>query len=353
MAAQPDLYFAAVSFVVRHENAGGCGGKTLEEQAMKAIIRTRYGSPDVLRFAEMPKPAPADNEVLIKVCAASVNPVDLFLMKGWPGSGLLPGLRTPKQTILGCDIAGRVETAGKNVTRFRPGDEVFGVTGFDGKAFAEYACAMEEKLALKPSNVSFADAAAVPIAGTTALQGLRDKGGIQPGQKVLVEGASGGVGTFAVQIAKAFGAHVTAVCSTRKVETARAIGADQVIDYTQADFARGGQRYDLIVAANAHHAIFAYRHALTPRGVYVAAGGGAMRMLEAMLLGPLLSHIGHKKMSVFMAKMKQDDLAFLKELLEAGKVVPVIDRRYPLSETAEALRYLAEGHARGKIVITV
>jgi len=216
-----------------------------------------------------------------------------------------------------------------------------------------YVCAIEEKLGPKPANLSFEEAAAVPIAASTALQGLRDKGRIQPGHKVLVEGASGGVGTFAVQIAKAFGAEVTAVCSPRNVETARSIGADHVIDYTQGDFAHSGLRYDLILAANAHHSIFDYRRALTRDGIYVAAGGGVVRILQALLLGPLLSLIGRKKMGFFLANINQKDLLFLKELLEAGKVAPVIDRRYPLSNAAEALRYLAEGHAQGKVVLTV
>ena len=320
---------------------------------MKAIVRTQYGSTDVLQFAEVPTPTPADNEVMIKLCAASVNPLDLFLMKGAPWNRVIPGLRTPKHKILGCDIAGRVEAVGRNVKQFQPGDEVFGVTGFEGKGFAEYACAIEEKLGPKPANLSFEDAAAVPIAASTALQGLRDKGRIRSGQKVLVEGASGGVGTFAVQIAKVFGAEVTAVCSTRNVDTARSIGADHVIDYTLVDFARSGQRYDLILAANAHHSTFDYRRSLSNDGIYVAAGGGVVRILQALLLGPLLSLIGRKKMGFFLANINQKDLVFLKDLLEAGKVAPIIDRRYPLSGAAEALLYLAEGHAQGKVVLTV
>jgi NADPH:quinone reductase-like Zn-dependent oxidoreductase len=320
---------------------------------MKAIVRTQYGSTDVLQFAEVPTPTPADNEVMIKLCAASVNPLDLFLMKGAPWNRVIPGLRTPKHKILGCDIAGRVEAVGRNVKQFQPGDEVFGVTGFEGKGFAEYVCAAEEKLGLKPANLSFEDAAAVPIAASTALQGLRDKGRIRSGQKVLVEGASGGVGTFAVQIAKVFGAEVTAVCSTRNVDAARSIGADYVIDYTRADFARSGQRYDLILAVNAHHSTFDYRRSLSKDGIYVAAGGGVVRILQALLLGPVLSLIGRKKMGFFLANINQKDLVFLKDLLEAGKVAPVIDRRYPLSGAAEALRYLAEGHAQGKVVLTV
>jgi len=319
---------------------------------MKAIVCTQYGPPDVLQFTELAKPTPADNEVLIKLYAASANPVDLHLMRGKPFFLRLMsgGLRAPKRKVPGHDIAGRVEAVGRNVTQFKPGDAVFGACR---GAFAEYVCAKEDNLALKPANSSFEDAAAMPVAALTALQGLRDKGRIQPGQKVLVDGASGGVGTFAVQIAKSFGAEVTAVCSTQKVDTARSIGADHIIDYTQEDFTKSGQRYDLILAANAHHSIFDYRRALIQNGIYVMAGGGGLQALQAVLLGPLLSRIGRKKTRFFIAKIDQKDLVFLKELLEAGKVVPVIDRRYPLSDAAEALRYLAEGHAKGKIVLTV
>jgi NADPH:quinone reductase-like Zn-dependent oxidoreductase len=300
----------------------------------------------------VPTPSPADNEVLIKLCAASVNPVDLFVLQGAPWNRI-PGLRAkPKHPIIGCDIAGRVEAVGRNVKQFQTGDEVFGITGFEGKGFAEYVCAPEEKLAPKPANLSFEDAASVPIAAITALQGLRDRGRIQPGHKVLIEGASGGVGTFAVQIAKALGAEVTAVCSTRNVDIARSIGADHVIDYNKVDFARLGQRYDLILAANGHHAIFDYRRVLSQHGIYVAVGG-LVPILQALLLGRLLSTLGRKKMTFFIAKINQKDLLFLKDLLETGKVAPVIDRRYPLSDAAEALRYLAEGHAQGKVVSTV
>jgi NADPH:quinone reductase-like Zn-dependent oxidoreductase len=320
---------------------------------MKAIVRAQYGSPDVLQFAEIATPAPANDEVLIKLFAASVNPLDLFLMKGMPWNRVIPGLRTPKQKVLGCDIAGRVEAVGKNVQQFQAGDEVFGVTGFEGTGFAEYVCVLEKKLALKPANLSFEEAAAVPIAASTALQGLRDKGRIQPGHKVLIEGASGGVGTFAVQIAKAFGAEVTAVCSTRNVEIARSIGADHVLDYTQVNFARSGQRYDLILAANAHHSILDYRRALSRDGIYVPAGGSVLRILQAFLLEALLSLIGRKKMALFIANINQKDLVFLKGLLETGKVVPIIDRRYKLRDAADALRYLAAGHAQGKVVLTV
>src|SRR5712691_4595743 len=282
---------------------------------MKAIVRTQYGSP--LQFAEVATPTPADNEVMIKLCAASVNPLDLFLMKGAPWNRVIPGLRTPKHKVLGCDIAGRVEAVGRNVRQFQPGDEVFGVTGFEGKGFAEYVCAIEEKLGPKPANLSFEDAAAVPIAASTALQGLRDKGRIQPGHKVLVEGASGGVGTYAVQIAKSFGAEVTAVCSTRNVDTARSIGADHVIDYTREDFTQSGQRYDLIIAANAFHSIFDYRRALGQDGIYVMVGGGWAQVLQAMLLGPLLSLVWSKKTCFFIANINQKDLVSLKDLLAA------------------------------------
>ncbi len=320
---------------------------------MKAITRTQYGPPDVLQFTEVAKPTPADGEVLIKLCAASVNPLDLFMMRGAPLLRSLPGQRTPKYKILGCDIAGRVEAVGKDVRQFQPGDEVFGVTGFGGGGFAEYVCALEDKVALKPANRSFEDAAAVPVAALTALQGLRDKGQIQPGQKVLIDGASGGVGTFALQIAKLFGAEVTAVCSTRNLDIARSLGADHVIDYSQENFTRSGQRYDLILGANAHHSIFAYRRALTPDGVFVLVGGAVIRILEGVILAPLLSRMGRKKMCFFIANINQKDLLFLKDLLETGKVAPVIDKRYPLSEAAEALRYLEQRHAQGKVVLTV
>jgi NADPH:quinone reductase-like Zn-dependent oxidoreductase len=320
---------------------------------MKAIVRTQYGPPDGLQFKEVATPAPANHEVLIALYAASVNPLDLFSMRGAPLIGRIPGLRRPKHQILGCDIAGRVEAVGREVKQFQPGDEVFGVSGFAGGGFAEYVCAPEEKLAPKPANLSFEDAAAVPVAAITALQGLRDKGRIERGHKVLIDGASGGVGTFAVQIAKAFGAEVTAVCSTRNVDTARSIGADHVIDYTREDFTKNGLRYDLIMGANAYHSIFDYRRALSQHGIYVLVGGGLVRILQGMLLGPLLSLMRSKKTCFFVANINRTDLMVLKDLLEAGKMVAVIDRRYPLSDVAEALRYLEEGHARGKVVITV
>jgi NADPH:quinone reductase-like Zn-dependent oxidoreductase len=318
---------------------------------MKAIVHTQYGPPDVLRFEETAKPSPTDDEVLIKIYAAAINPLDRYLLRGAPLIRLIPGLRTPKHKIPGADIAGRVEAVGKNVKQFLPGDEVFGAKGVGG--FAQYVCAIEDKFAVKPANCSFEDAASVPVAAITALQGLRDKGRIQPGQKVLIYGASGGVGTFAVQIAKSFGTEVTAVCSTRNVDIARSIGADHVVDYTQEDFTQTGERYDLILGANAHHSIFDYRRMLSPRGIYVVVGGGLFQIFQAMLLAPFLSLISRKKTRFFIANVNRKDLDILRGLLEARKVVPVIDRRYPLRHTAEAIRYLEEGHARGKIVITV
>jgi len=251
-------------------------------------------------------------------------------------------------------MAGRIEAVGRNVKQFQPGDEVFGdLAQFDLGAFAEYVCAPENALALKPANISFEEAAAVPMAAVTALQGLRDKGQIQAGEKVLINGASGGVGTFAVQIAKSFGAEVTGVCSTRNLGMARSIGADHVIDYTQEDFTKNGQRYDLILGANGYHSILGYKRALSPNGTYVMTGGSMAQMFQAMLLGPLISKTGSRKMGLTMAKANQKDLVSVAELLKAGKVTPFIERRYPLSQVAEAIRYLEEGHAQGKIVVTL
>src|SRR6266571_1285779 len=302
----------------------------LEGTRMKAIVYTHYGPPDVLKLEEVQKPVPQDDEVLVHVHATSVNAGDCFLFRGKArlmGYGLLK----PKHTILGSDIAGRVEAVGRNVKQFQSGDEVFGNTaeyGFGG--FAEYVSVPENALVLKPTTISFEEAAAVPQAALTALQGLRDKGHIQKGQKVLIHGAGGGVGTFAVQIAKSFGAEVTAVCSTRNLDMVRSIGADQVIDYTQEDFTKNGQRYDFIFAVNGYHSIFDYKRALSPKGVYVMIGGSNAHLFQAMLLGPLISMTGRQKMgSMGVAKPNQKDLGFMKELLEAGKVVPVIERRYP------------------------
>ncbi len=318
---------------------------------MKAIVCHNYGPPDILKYEEIEKPIPGENEVLIKVRAASVNPVDGFPVLVTRVSRMMgAGLLKQKATRLGADVSGQVEAVGRSVTQFKPGDEVFGACL---GAFAEYVCASENRLALKPANLSFEAAAAVPVAALTALQGLRDKGGIQRGQKVLVDGASGGVGTFAVQIAKSFGAEVTAVCSTRNVDTARSIGADHVIDYTRVDFTQSGQRYDLIIAANAHHWLFDYRRALRQDGILVMAGGGLIEIFQAMLLGPFLSRMGSIQVRFFIANINKKDLVLLKDMLETGKVVPIIDKRYPLSGVAEALRYREEGHARGKVVITL
>lgn len=322
---------------------------------MKAIVYHKYGSPDVLKLEEIEKPAPQDNEVLIKILAASAAAGDWHLLRAQPFlMRFTYGFLKPKHQILGAAFAGRVEAVGHNVTQFQPGDEVFGdlsACGFG--AFAEYVAAPEKALALKPTRLTFEEAASVPVSAVTALQGLRDKGHIQPGQKVLIYGASGGVGTFAVQIAKAFGAEVTAVCSTRNVDMARSLGADHVIDYTQEDFTQNGQRYELILAANGYHPISAYQRALGPQGIYVMTGGSMTQIFQAMLLGPWLSRNGSQKMGNLLARPNQRDLVFMKELLEEGKVVPVIERHYPLSEVAEALRYVEEGHARGKVVITM
>ncbi len=321
---------------------------------MKAIVCTKYGSPDVLQLTEVEKPAPRDNEVLIRVHAASVNDWDWGLLRGTPFvNRLMFGILKPRTGILGCDIAGRVEAVGRNAKQFQPGDEVFGdISGCGWGGFAEYACARENAFALKPAGMTFEEAAAVPQAALLALQGLRDKGHIQPGQKVLINGAGGGAGTFAVQMAKSFGAEVTGVDSTEKLEIMRSIGADQVIDYTQEDFTRNGQRYDLILDFAAYHSIFDYKRALDPKGIYVIVGGSTGVFQSVMFLGPLVSMTGSKKMGVLMHKANKG-LDSMKELLEAGKVVPVIDRRYPLSEVPEALRYFGEGHAKGKVVITV
>jgi NADPH:quinone reductase-like Zn-dependent oxidoreductase len=322
---------------------------------MKAIVYTEYGSPDVLELKEVVKPTPTDNEVLIKVHAASLNAADLHYLRAdpfliRPTSGLLK----PKNTFLGADVAGRIEAVGRTVTQFKPGDEVFGDLSESGRGtFAEYVCASENALALKPANLSFEEAAAVPLAAVTALQGLRSKGQIQPGQKVLINGASGGVGMFAVQIAKALGAEVTAVCSTRHLDLVRSIGADHVIDYTKEDFTQNGHRYDLILAANGYHSISDYRRVLTPQGTYVTTGGSMAQMSQAILQGRWISMTGSQKMSNMLARPNKQDLAFMKELLESGKVKPVIDRFYPLSQVADAIRYLEEGHAQGKVVITV
>ncbi len=328
---------------------------------MKAIIYTKYGPPEVLQLKEVEKPTPKDDEVLVEIHASSVNYNILIHVSGKPFLARLMGigLLKPKHKIPGNDIAGRVEVVGRNVKQFQPGDEVFGdicQCGFG--AFAGYVCVPENVLALKPVNMTFEEAAVVPEAALVALQGLRDKGQIQMGQKVLIYGASGGIGTFAVQIAKSFGAEVTGVCSTRNLDMVRSIGADHVIDYTKEDFTKNGKGYDLILATAGYRSIFDYKRALSPRGIYVATGGSmrgpkAMaQIFQANLLGPWISMFGSKKLGSWTVKPNKD-LVFMKELIEAGKVKSVIDRRYPLSEVAEALRYYGEGHARGKVVITV
>jgi NADPH:quinone reductase-like Zn-dependent oxidoreductase len=321
---------------------------------MKAIVYEKYGSPDVLELKEVETPTPKDNEVLVRVHASSVNDWDWGLLRGKPFiNRLLFGLQKPKYKILGCDIAGRIEAVGGNVDQFQPGDEVFGdLCGCGFGAFAEFVCARENALALKQASMTFEEAAAVPQAAVLALQGLRDKGQIQPGQKVLINGAGGGAGTFAVQIAKSFGAEVTGVDSTRKLNMVRSIGADQVIDYTREDFTKNGQHYDLILDLAAYHSIFDYKRALSPKGIYVMVGGSSARIFQVMLLGPWISMTGSKKMGILAAQPNKG-LDFMNELFGAGKVVPVIDRRYPLSEVAEALRYFGEGHVQGKIVITM
>ena len=319
---------------------------------MKAIVYTQYGTPDVLQLQEVEKPAPKDDEVLVEVHAASLNAGDWHCLIGKPFLiRLMGGLRKPKHNILGDDVSGRVEAVGRNVTQFQPGDEVFGLGNFG--AFAEYSCVKEKYLALKPANVSFEDAATLPEAGITALQSIRDKGKIQSGQKVLINGASGGVGTLAIQIAKSFGAEVTGVCSTRKLEMVRSIGADHIVDYTQEDFTKNGLLYDLIFDIAAYHSFFDNKRSLTPKGIYVCVGGSQAKYFKAALLGPLISMFGSKKMSSNLGNPNQKDLAYLAELVGAGKVVPVIGSRYALSEVAEALRYFGAGHHQGKVVITV
>jgi len=318
---------------------------------MKAILQTEYGPPEVLQLKEVEKPTPTEDQVLVKVHAASVNALEWRPFTMSPiFIRLMGGLRKPKDPKLGTDVAGRVEAVGSNVTEFQPGDEVFGVAS---GAFAEYVCAGKTKLALKPANISFEAAAAVPVAAFTALQGLRDRGQIQPGQKVLIYGASGGVGTFAVQLAKSLGAEVTAVCSHRNLDMVRSIGADHVIDYTREELTKNGRRYNLILAVNGYHPILDYIRALSPGGICVLLGGSMAQVLQGLLLGPLVSRIGGKKIGFLLANSNQKDLVFMGKLLEAGKVVPVIDRSYPLDEVPKALRYLMDEHARGKVVITV
>jgi NADPH:quinone reductase-like Zn-dependent oxidoreductase len=325
---------------------------------MKAVVYCDYGVPN-LKFQDIEKPTPADDQLLVRVRAASVNPLDWHFVEGTPYIARFffgMGARKPKETRLGVDFAGTVEAIGKNVTKFKPGDEVFG--GRDG-AFADYVCVREARaVALKPANITFEQAASVPIAAITALQGVRDKGKVQPGQKVLINGASGGVGTFAVQIAKSYGAEVTGVCSTRNLEMVKSLGADHVIDYTKEDFAKTGNRYDLILDNVGTQPLAKFRAALKPKGICVMIGGGGpndgrwvgpmARPIKALILSPFVS----QKFGMMLAELNHNDLAFLGDLMQSGKVKPVIDRTYKLSDLADAIRYVEEGHARGKVVIT-
>ncbi|MFO7679794.1 MAG: NAD(P)-dependent alcohol dehydrogenase [Chloroflexota bacterium] len=324
---------------------------------MKAIVYEKYGSPTVLQLKEMEKPVSKDDEVLIDVQAASVNSRDWRLMRANPFFVrlMVGGLLKPKNSILGTDVAGRVELVGSHVTQFRPGDEVFGyLSRYGGRTFAEYACATEDEIALKPANLSFEQAAAVPVAALTALIGLRDMGNIKPEDKVLIQGASGGVGTFAVQLAKkVFGAEVTAVCSTNNLDMVRSLGADHVIDYKKEDFTRNRQQYDLILAVNGYHPLSHYFQALTPEGSYVVAGGSMRQLFRAMVQSRRNKKTAGRKTYVVSVKRSKTDLLFMKELLETKKVVPVIDGCYPLREAAEAFRYFEEVHPKGKVVITM
>ncbi len=319
---------------------------------MKAIVYTEYGPPDVLQLQEVEKPTPGDNEVLIKVHAASVNASDCEFLTGTPLYTRIWGLFKPKYTILGSDIAGRVEAKGKNVTKFQQGDEVFGDILDRRGGFAEYVCAPESELVLKPNFLPFEEAAALPQAASVALQGLRDKGQLQSGQKVLINGAGGGSGSFAIQIAKFFGAEVTGVDSPEKLDLMRSIGADHVIDYTQEDFTKNGLQYDLILDFVASHSIFDYKQALNPRGKYIMVGGSMSHIFQTLIPGSLISLTGRKKMFILAAKPNKD-LEYITELIKSGKIKTIIDKSYPLSETAKALRYLGEGHARGKVVIVI
>jgi NADPH:quinone reductase-like Zn-dependent oxidoreductase len=321
---------------------------------MKAIVYSNYGPPDVLKFEEIEKPAAGDDEVLIRVRAASVNPLDWHFMRGTPYVfRIMAGLREPKSTRLGVDVAGQVEAVGRNIKQFQPGDEVFGACR---GAFAEYVCASESALVIKPTNVTFEQAASVPVAAFTALRCLRGQGQLRPGQKVLINGAAGGVGTFAVQIAKSFGATVTGVCSTRNADMVRSIGADQVIDYTQEDFTKSGQRYELLLDCVGNHPLLACRRALDSTGVYIMVGGAGGRWIGPFpraIKALLLSRFVSQTFFMFLEKMNKEDLTMMRDLMEVGKVTPVIDRCYRLSEVPEAIRYLEKGHARGKVVITI
>jgi len=353
------LAVGVLSLALAMSHTSPCGAAAplpLGATPMKGIVHRCYGSPDVIRYEDIPKPTPADHEVLVKVHAASVNPLDWHHLEGTPYLVRIDaGFGKPDNPRLGVDFAGTVEAVGRNVTRFKPGDEVYG-----GKfgALAQYVTVREDRaVAPKPGKLTFEQAAAVPIAGITALQALRDKGRLQPGQKVLINGASGGVGTFAVQIAKSFGAEVTGVCSTRNVDLLRSIGADHVIDYTREDFTKGTQHYDLILDNVGTHSLFEYRRVLNPNGIYVMIGsttpgnwfGWLANPIEGLILAPFVK----QKFGMILAELNKEDLAVLGALMEAGTVTPVVDRSYQLSDASEALRYLEKGHARGKVVVTV
>jgi NADPH:quinone reductase-like Zn-dependent oxidoreductase len=320
---------------------------------MKAIVYHEYGSPDVLKLEEVQKPTPADNEVLVKVHAVSVNLSDWEGLRGKPLYARIGGLFKPRDKILGSDIAGTVEAVGKDVKEFKPGDEVFGLMLNYGGGFAEYACKPEKALALKPAGMTFEEAAAIPQAAFIALQGIREKGHVQSGQKVLINGAGGGTGTFAIQLAKLAGAEVTGVDNAEKLELMQSLGADHVIDYTKEDFTKNGQQYDLILDVIAHRSVFAYKRALGPNGSCFVVGGSLATFFQILLLGPWIRRNTGKNIKLLVVQTESKDLVYMTELIEAGKVKLVIDKRYPLSETAEAVRYLGEGHAKGKVVITV
>jgi NADPH:quinone reductase-like Zn-dependent oxidoreductase len=319
---------------------------------MKAAIYRQYGLPDVVRIEDVEKPVPKDNEVLIEVRAASVNPLDWHFVRGKPNVvRMMAGLRRPEYTQLGVDVSGQIETVGKNVSQFKPGDEVFGSCR---GAFAEYACAPEAALVMKPGNMAFEQAASAPVAAFSALQGLRDAGKIQHGQKVLINGAAGGVGTFAVQIAKSFGADVTGVCSSRNLEMVRSIGADRVIDYSREDFTQSTQRFDVILDCVGNRSLSECRRVLLPKGIHVPVGGSGDRLFVSLVSKLVLSlFVSQKLVMFFLAKPNKEDLTIICELMATGKVTPVIDNRYKLSEIPEALAYLEQGHARGKVVIAL
>ncbi|NOT03184.1 MAG: NAD(P)-dependent alcohol dehydrogenase [Anaerolineales bacterium] len=320
---------------------------------MKAIVYYQYGSPDVLKFEEVQKPTPRDNQLLIKVYATSINRSDWEGLTGKPLYARFGGLIKPRDKILGSDVSGMVEAVGKDVRQFKPGDEVFGLMLNYGGSFAEYACKSEKGLALKPAGLTFEEAAAIPQAAFIALQGIREKGKVQPGQKVLINGGGGGTGAFAIQLAKLAGAEVTGVDNTEKLELMKSLGADHVIDYTKEDFTKNGKQYDLILDVIAHRSVFAYKRALAPNGCYFLAGGSVATMFQVLLLGSWIGKTTGRKIRVLMVETDAKDLVTMTELIESGKVKLIIDKRYPLSETAEALRYLGEGHAKGKVVITV